>query len=97
MKQIYYLLLLILFTGCASTSKTSTIENIHSFPDSLYISVLKAKIMQQPTKDSRILDHLPMGAKVKVIQQYDNWFRVAYRGGKTGWVYKGALAMSDLK
>jgi uncharacterized protein YgiM (DUF1202 family) len=93
MKNIFYLLLIMPFIGCASTNKTSTIENIQSLPESLYIAVAKANVRQQPTTESRILTHLPIGTKVKVIQQYDNWFRIGFGEGKTGWVNNKVLSL----
>ena len=98
MKKILSILLLMTFVaGCVTTNKPSTIENVPNFPETLYIAVPKANIRQQPTTESRILTQLPIGTKVKIIQQKDDWYRVEYQEKKTGWVHKSALAISDSK
>jgi hypothetical protein len=50
-----------------------------------------APVRKDP-KDGAIVVSLPRGTKVKIVGKRNDWYKVEH-GGKTGWIYRGALGL----
>lgn len=55
-----------------------------------HIKVDKSQVRQEPTKNGKVLTVLKKGAKVKILDNNEDWWKIT-ADGKTGWISKDDL------
>ena len=69
--------------------------NYQETPAYMFVAPRSANVRLEPSLDAKVIAQLPIGAKVKIIQQNGVWFQVEYQAVKTGWCHKNALAVDQ--
>jgi len=59
--------------------------------DCYVIDNFKIMVRREPGESYKIIEQLPTDEKVRIIETQEDWAKISFRGGKTGWVLKRYL------
>ena len=81
MKRCFLIVFVILtlFPYAAQTKEWYVIDNF------------KIMVRRQPGEMYKIVEQLPSDEKVRIIKTEEDWVKISFRNGKTGWVLKRFL------
>ena len=81
MKRCFFIVFVILtlFPYAAQTKEWYVIDNF------------KIMVRRQPGEMYKIVEQLPSDEKVRIIKTEEDWVKISFRNGKTGWVLKRFL------
>jgi len=71
--------------------KTDEVKGESAASGSAIVSWDTALVRKDP-KDGEVVARVVRGTKVKIVSKQNDWYKVE-TGGKTGWVYRGAIGM----
>lgn len=59
---------------------------------SLYVSSQGARLQADKSATSKVIETVPVGTRVQVLQDGDRWVRIRVPSGQEGWMFRGRLS-----